>query len=76
MQVLKEISENFDDCFGDTFFHKKPQNAGSTSTQTKVYLADEFDFNYIIDIDRNDVDLLTQRNRIRYEVENEGVSVF
>ena len=76
LQVLEEISEDFKVCFGDTLFHKKPQTAGSTSTQTQVYLAYEFDFNYIIDIDRSDVEVLTQGKRIWYEVENEGVSVF
>ena len=73
LNVLEEIRKGFQTEVGAELFSKKPQCAGSTATQMKVNLADEYDFNLNMDIQMEDLEILPQGRLIWYEVEPEYV---
>ena len=73
-QVVKEVLQNIKTRFRENGLYSKIESAGSNASQTKVYKADEFDFNIYINVNMNDLRLFKEGNSVVYAVEKRDVS--
>ena len=67
-EELRKLAQKFKHEEGGDFYSTKIKTAGSTSTQTKILNADEYDFNVKLKVDPEEIALQHRNGQIFFEV--------